>query len=95
MGAIVDRFKDEEAIVIFFSDHGEEVYGPGSVHHCGRSHTTNITANIAENEYSVPMWIYCSEKYAKKHPDIVRAIAIKEQLQFVSAHSSMQQQEQQ
>lgn len=74
MGAIVDRFKDEEAIVIFFSDHGEEVYGPGSVHHCGRSHTTNITANIAENEYSVPMWIYCSEKYAKKHPDIVKAI---------------------
>jgi len=74
MGAIVDRFKDEEAIIIFFSDHGEEVYGPGSLHHCGRSHTTNITRNIAVNEYSVPMWIYCSPKYARKHPDIVKAI---------------------
>ena len=74
IGAIVDTYKDRETVILFFSDHGEEVYGPGSLHHCGRNHTTNITENIAQQEYEIPMWIYCSEKYAKKHPDIVQAI---------------------
>jgi heptose-I-phosphate ethanolaminephosphotransferase len=74
VGAIVDRFKNDDAIIIYFPDHGDEVYGPGSLHHCGRNHTTNITKNIAQQEYEIPMWFYCTKKYAKRHPDIVVAI---------------------
>ena len=74
VGAIVDRFKKDDAIIIYFPDHGDEVYGPGSLHHCGRNHTTNITKNIAQQEYEIPMWFYCTAKYAKRHPDVVTAI---------------------
>jgi heptose-I-phosphate ethanolaminephosphotransferase len=74
VGAIVDRFKNDDAIIIYFPDHGDEVYGPGSLHHCGRNHTTNITKNIAQQEYEIPMWFYCTAKYSKKHPDVVTAI---------------------
>ena len=74
VGAIVDRFKKDDAIIIYFPDHGDEVYGPGSLHHCGRNHTTNITKNIAQQEYEIPMWFYCTRKYAKRHPDVVTAI---------------------
>ena len=74
VGAIVDRFKNDDAIIIYFPDHGDEVYGPGSLHHCGRNHTTNITKNIAQQEYEIPMWFYCTAKYSKKHPDVVAAI---------------------
>ena len=74
VGAIVDRFKSDDAIIIYFPDHGDEVYGPGSLHHCGRNHTTNITKNIAQQEYEIPMWFYCTAKYSKKHPDVVTAI---------------------
>ena len=74
VGAIVDRFKKDDAIIIYFPDHGDEVYGSGSLHHCGRNHTTNITKNIAQQEYEIPMWFYCTRKYAKRHPDVVTAI---------------------
>ena len=74
VGAIVDRFKYDDAIIIYFPDHGDEVYGPGSLHHCGRNHTTNITKNIAQQEYEIPMWFYCTKKYANRHPDVVTAI---------------------
>ena len=74
VGAIVDRFRKDDAIIIYFPDHGDEVYGPGSLHHCGRNHTTNITKNIAQQEYEIPMWFYCTAKYAKRHPDVVTAI---------------------
>jgi heptose-I-phosphate ethanolaminephosphotransferase len=74
VGAIVDRFKNDDAIIIYFPDHGDEVYGPGSLHHCGRNHTTNITKNIAQQEYEIPMWFYWTKKYAKSHPDVVSSI---------------------
>ena len=74
VGAIVDRFKNDDAVIIYFPDHGDEVYGPGSLHHCGRNHTTNITKDIAQQEYEIPMWFYCTAKYAKRHPDVVAAI---------------------
>lgn len=71
---IVNTFNDDDAIIIYFPDHGEEVYGPGSLHHCGRRHTTNITKDIAEQEYEIPMWIYCTDKYAQGHPEVVKAV---------------------
>lgn len=71
---IVDRFRNDDAIVIYFPDHGEEVYGPGSLHSCGRKHTTAITPNIARQEYEIPMWIYCTDKYSEKHPDVAKAV---------------------
>ena len=74
VGAIVDRFKNDDAVIIYFPDHGDEVYGPGSLHHCGRNHTTNITKDIAQQEYEIPMWFYCTAKYSKRHPDVVAAI---------------------
>lgn len=70
IGQIVNEFKDEDAIIIHISDHGEEVYGPGSLHHCGRMHTTNITRDIAEQEYEIPMWICCTKKFEELHPEI-------------------------
>jgi heptose-I-phosphate ethanolaminephosphotransferase len=74
VGAIVDKFKNDDAVIIYFPDHGDEVYGPGSLHHCGRNHTTNITKNIAQQEYEIPMWFYWTKKYAKRHPDVVASI---------------------
>lgn len=71
---IVKRFDDKEAIVIYLPDHGEEVYGPGSTHHCGRTHTTKITKNIARFEYEIPMWIYCTKKYSAMHSDVVNKV---------------------
>lgn len=73
---IVKRFEDEDAIVIYVPDHGEEVYGEG-VHFHGRMHSTEITARLAREEFDIPFWIWCSHKYMVSHPsvyaDIVKA----------------------
>ena len=71
---IVERFKNDEAIVIYLPDHGEEVFGPGARHFFGRMHDAVINKRLADEEFRIPMWIYTTPLYASKHPDIVAAI---------------------
>lgn len=71
---IVERFKKQDAIVIYLSDHGEEVFDKGARHFFGRMHNADITKRLADEEFRVPMWIYCSPLYARNHPDVVKAV---------------------
>lgn len=66
---IIKRFEDEEAVVVYVPDHGEECYGEG-VHFYGRMHSTEITARLAREEFDIPFWIWCSHEYIVKHPDV-------------------------
>ena len=66
---IIKRFEDDDAIVIYVPDHGEECYGPG-VHFYGRMHSTEITARLAREEFDIPFWIWCSHDYMVNHPDL-------------------------
>lgn len=68
---IVERFKDKEAIIIYFSDHGEEVFGPGARHFFGRMHKADVTKRLADEEFRIPMWFYTTKKYQAIHPDVV------------------------
>lgn len=69
--SLLTEMEHEESIVIFVSDHGEEVYDDIPTH--GRLFNSP-TAIQAQNEYEVPMWIWCSERYRKGHPDVVNQI---------------------
>lgn len=71
---IVERFRKQDAIIIYLSDHGEEVFDKGARHFFGRMHDTKITKRLADEEFRIPMWIYCSPLYAKGHPEVVRAV---------------------
>lgn len=68
---ILSLYEDEEAIVLFVSDHGEEVYDELPIH--GRLFQ-EPTAAQARQEYEVPMWIWCSRNYQASRPDIVEQI---------------------
>lgn len=73
---IIKRFEDEDAIVVYVPDHGEECY-EGDVHFYGRMHSTEITARLAREEFDIPFWIWCSHSFMAGHPslfnDIVKA----------------------
>ncbi len=71
---IVERFKNDEAIIIYIPDHGEEVFGPGARHFFGRMHDAMVNKRLADEEFRIPMWIYTTPMYAEKHPDVVEAI---------------------
>jgi len=67
---IIRRFEQREAIVIYLSDHGEQVYDE-DVHFICRNHADTIDAHMARYEYDIPMWIYMSPSYRAAHPDVV------------------------
>ncbi|MBM6993039.1 MAG: phosphoethanolamine transferase [Prevotella sp.] len=71
--AICKRFENQEAIVVYMPDHGEECYEPGRDFIC-RNHSAAIDWPLAHYEFEVPFWIFCSHKYAVKHPEVFKAI---------------------
>lgn len=71
LDSILTLYENEEAVVLFVADHGEEVYDELPVH--GRLFQEPTTFQ-AKNEFEVPMWIWCSKSYTGKHPDVLSAI---------------------
>jgi heptose-I-phosphate ethanolaminephosphotransferase len=53
-------------------DHGEEVFD--ELKTFGRLHDTVISKEMAKNEFQIPFWIYCSNRYQELHPIIVESI---------------------
>ncbi len=71
--AIISRFENKDAIVIYMPDHGEECYEPGRGFIC-RNHSAQVDWPLAHYEFEVPFWIYCSHRYAVNHPQVFKAI---------------------
>ena len=72
MKRIIDMYRNDDAIIIFFSDHGEEVYDYRD--YAGRSHEPIITASTAKYVYEVPFFIWISDEYKNTHHDVVNRI---------------------
>ena len=70
--SIIDFYRNDDAIVIFLSDHGEEVHDYRN--YAGRSHEPRITAKTAKYVFEVPFFIWMSDKYKEVHPDIVKSV---------------------
>ena len=70
---IIKRFENKNAIVIYMSDHGEEIY-EGNRNIVCRNHSLTIDYDLARYEFEVPFWIYCSHQYAVKNPEIYQQI---------------------
>lgn len=65
IGRIISIFKDKPTVMIYLSDHGENLYDKGDWK--GR-----INDDI--QMYEIPFFVWCSEKYIKQHPDVVKSI---------------------
>lgn len=64
---IIKRFEDSDSIVIYFSDHGEEVYD-------WRSFIGHSDSKISRLLVEVPFMIYVSEGFKAKHPALYTRI---------------------
>jgi heptose-I-phosphate ethanolaminephosphotransferase len=71
--AVCHKFENKDAIVIYMPDHGEECYEPGRDFIC-RNHSSAIDWPLAHYEFEVPFWIWCSHRYAVRHPEVFKAI---------------------
>lgn len=63
---ILRRFEDQEALVVYMPDHGEECFN--SLDYFGRNHSAVIDYRLAREEFEIPFWIWASEKYREAHP---------------------------
>ena len=71
MDSLLALYEGEEAVVIYVSDHGDEVYDELLVQ--GRQFRQPGRVE-ARNEFEVPMWIWCSPSYRQRHPEVVELI---------------------
>ena len=72
IASIIDIFRNEDAIIIYLSDHSDEVCDYRD--HFGRSHEPIIAKGRAMHQYEVPFMIWVSDKYKEAHPDIIKRI---------------------
>lgn len=69
--SILALYESEEAVVIYLSDHGDEVYDELPVQ--GRQFRQPGVVE-ARNEFEVPLWIWYSPSYRQRHPEVVELI---------------------
>ena len=69
---IVDTFKDKPSVMIYLSDHGEEVYDYR--YFIGRSHESKKTKEALRYQYDIPLLLWCSDRYVNTHPEQMEAI---------------------
>lgn len=69
--ALFDRYAQQDVVLVFTSDHGENAYDDGKT--LGRVHDDKTPAMI-ESQYQVPLWIWYSPRYKELHPEMVEKI---------------------
>lgn len=79
---IVSRFVDKESVILYLPDHGETVYDGTNVF--GRSHNIANNRLIWDNEFHISFWIWTSDKYMEKHPDIIERIKASKDCPYMS-----------
>ena len=82
VGMIINHYKTKNAVLIYLSDHGEEIFDYQNRH--GRSWETPIPKQVIKFQYEIPFFIWCSDIYQNKYPDIISNILSSTNKQFSS-----------
>lgn len=67
---IMTRYDNDDAIVIYFPDHGLDFYDTSDTY-CG--HSRNNPESLKAGR-QIPFMVYCSKNYQQRHPDIINAL---------------------
>ena len=68
LACIFDIFRNTDAVIVYLSDHGEQIYDDAE-HIYGRMFGSQQSEATLKNVYQVPLMIWCSDTYRAKHPD--------------------------
>lgn len=70
--SILQRMEQKESIVVCLADHGERIFDYDT-NTFGRSMA--MTYESIHQQYDIPFWIWYSDIYREKHPDIANSIS--------------------
>lgn len=69
---IINIYKEKNTVIVFLTDHGEEVYDYKDGIH--RKYEGQLTKGWLKNIHNIPFTIWCSDKYIKSHETTVNSI---------------------
>lgn len=81
---IIDLFKDEDAIMIFLSDHGEEVYDLRDY----MGHGSAISSPDPSYQLRIPFFVWMSESSRKKRVGLYNQLLTSVQSPFITSYFS-------
>lgn len=73
VGHIINLYRDKNTVVVYLSDHGEEVYD----YRDSKGRVAASEGQLSEYlkcQFDVPFVVWCSDKYKEKHPQIIKEI---------------------
>lgn len=72
IASIIDIYRDQDAIILYLSDHGEEIHDYRNF--IGRTPTEKLTPEICKYQFEIPFMIWMSDEYKSTHPDVVKQV---------------------
>lgn len=66
--SVIKKFEDDNAIVVYLADHGEEIYDLNSSF---LGHMSSKTSSDPSYQLRVPLLVWLSQEFRTHHPDIV------------------------
>lgn len=66
---IIDIYRDKPTVVVYFSDHGDEVYDARDFQ--GRNQDGALDPITVKYEFEVPFMVWVSDSYKEAHPEVV------------------------
>lgn len=86
VGSFLERFRDCDAIGIYLSDHGEEVYDWRAQYE--RTNEADISPEIAHYQYEIPFLFYLPPRFQAMHEDITQQVQDCLEKPFISSDIS-------
>lgn len=74
LSRIIDVFRNTDAVIVYLSDHGEQIYDDAE-HVYGRMFGSQQSKATLKNVYQIPLMIWCSDIYQKRHSDDFRQLS--------------------
>ncbi len=72
IGNIIQYYSQRNAVILYLSDHGDEVYDYRDV--VGRTHEPVKQKQALKYQYEIPMVLWCSDQFMDTHPAIMENI---------------------
>ena len=72
IGSIIQYYRQRNAVILYLSDHGDEVYDYRNV--VGRTHEPVKQKQALKYQYEIPMVLWCSDQFIQRHPNTMQNI---------------------
>lgn len=72
IGSIIQYYNQRNAVILYLSDHGDEVYDYRNV--VGRTHEPVKQKQALKYQYEIPMVLWCSDQFIQRHPNTMQNI---------------------